>query len=161
MVKIGGIFRARLYDRKGRMKWDKTFLNDVVDVGLDNILGVHFSNVPATANWFAGLIDLVGFSALANGDVLSAHAGWAEFSGYSGNRKAGNFQTVLNQNTEFTGSADFVFTEAAVIKGIFVTDQATGVSGLLWATGLFTSGDQTIGLGETLKVDYSITIARA
>lgn len=161
MVKIGGKFRARLYDRKGRMKWDYTFLNDVVDVGLDNILGVHFAGVTSTSNWFVGLIDKVGFSSLDFTDTLNSHPNWNEFIKFTGSRPAGNFQTVVAQNTEFTGSASFVFTEAGDIKGIFVTDQASGVSGLLWATGLFATGDQTVALGETLKVDYSITIARA
>src|SRR5688572_24328347 len=58
--------------------------NGIVNVGKNKILDEMFfgaTQIPA-ANWFIGLVDLTGFSALAAADTMASHSGWQEFTAY-------------------------------------------------------------------------------
>ena len=161
MLKFSGKYTVVCKDKSGRIKWRNVAYNAIVNQGLDEILKIMFVAGAQVATWYVGLIDDASFSALANTDTLNVHAGWLEFADYTGDRKTAQFDAVIGQRTEITGSVDFVFTEAGVIKGLFLSDQEIGNIGILWSTALFTAGDQTVGLGDTISVDYEITAARA
>ena len=158
---VGGLFGVQAINPNGSVAWEDTAKNGVVTVGLNFILNAFFGATSKPAAWNMGLISSTGFSALASADTMPSHAGWTENSaGFSqatrpawtpGSASAG---VVSNATT-----VDFSITSSVTIKGIFLANDSTkgGSTGTLWSTGLFTSGDQSLVNGQTLRVTYTIT----
>lgn len=132
--------------------------NGIVDQGLNSILGVYFHSDTqiASTSWFIGLIDNSGFSALANGDTLASHAGWNEFTTYTGNRLAWGAGASSARSITNASTVNFPITGTGTLKGIFICSVATGASGTLWSTAPFGS-TVAVANGDTLKVTYTVS----
>lgn len=149
------------FDRFGRFKGRYQVPNGIVNEGKDEILDVMFNDATQTANnsWFIGLIDLSGFTALADTDTMSSHAGWNEFTSYSeANRVAWGSGAAASQSTTNSTPATFNISGSGTVKGVLVTTNNTkgGTSGLLWATALF-AADVPVSNGDQLKVTYTVS----
>jgi hypothetical protein len=141
--------------------------NGIVNVGKNKILDEMFfgaTQIPA-ANWFIGLIDLTGFTALAAGDTMSSHSGWQEFTSYTqANRVAWGPGAASSQSTTNASPATFDINATGTVKGVFVVGDPTagnangkgGTTGTLWATALF-SADVAVTNGDQLKVTYTVS----
>lgn len=163
-----GRFRAEQY-RSGKLIYEDDFPNGIVNVGKNKILDEMFfgaTQIPA-ANWFIGLIDLTGFSALAAGDTMASHAGWQEFTGYTESpdrRVAWGPGAASSQATTNSTPATFHITSSGTVKGVFVVGDPTasnaytkgGTTGTLWATALF-SADVAVANGDELKITYTVS----
>ncbi|MBA4019202.1 MAG: hypothetical protein C0483_18710 [Pirellula sp.] len=134
------------------------FWNGITTAGINNLFNVYFGATSKAAAWYMGLIASSGYSALAAGDTMSSHAGWTEeTSNYSqATRPQWTPASASGASVSNSSSVDFTITGSVTVKGIFLVDNSTksGTTGTLWATALFTSGDQALVNGQTLKVTY-------
>lgn len=142
--------------RDGKVLSEQEFPNGIVDVGLNKLLDVMFHGTSPITTWYLGLIDNAGFSALAAGDTMASHAGWAEATGYSGNRKEWTEGAATARAITNSATVDFSMTGTATIKGVFLNSDDTGTSGTLWATAAFASNVSVVN-GDTLKVTYTVS----
>jgi len=159
-VRFKGVYEAVCTDKDGKEKWRAKAYNGVTTAGLNHILNVQFFTTAKSATWYLGLIDLAGFAALAAGDTSAAHAGWAEFTGYSsathpiwvtGTAAAGSITNA--------SAAVFTITAGGTVKGFFAVDTSAKpmVAGNLWATALFSTGDQVVVINDIINVTYTVT----
>jgi hypothetical protein len=94
-VRFGGVFHVQCFDKDGNLKWETTEHNLVVNEGLQDLNTKYFKGSSYSAAWYLGLITGPAASTTyAAGDNLTTHAGWTEFTNYSGNRKAVTFGTA-------------------------------------------------------------------
>lgn len=156
-----GRFNVDHFDIKGHLVGRYDFKNDIVNVGKNNIFEVYFHDGTQTASsaWCLSLISLAGYSALAAGDTMGSHSGWAEFTGYSeSTRQAWGPGAASAQSITNSTPVTFSINASGTVKGIFATTQNTksGTTGTLWATALFT-GDVPVTNGDQLKVTYTVS----
>mgnify|MGYP000971903817 CR=1 FL=1 len=141
-----------------REKLTLRFFNGITTAGINNLFNVYFGATSKAAAWYMGLIGSSGYSALAAADTMSSHGGWTEeHTNYSqATRPQWTPASASGGSVSNSSSVDFTITGSVTVKGIFLVDNSTknGSTGTLWATALFTSGDQALVNGQTLKVTY-------
>ena len=134
--------------------------NAITNVGMNALLDVGFNGSSQSANWYMGLIDSSGYTAVANTDVVTSHTGWTESNAYTQSTRplwdagAANSRSITNAST-----VDFSINATVTLKGVFVINENTkgGVStGTLWCTALF-STPASLQNGDTLKVTYTVS----
>jgi hypothetical protein len=162
--KYKGTFNVECRDRFGNLKWVQNISNGVANAGITDLLEQYFRTGTNRHPWYLGLISSSGYSALAAGDTAASHAGWTESSAYSNaNRVAWGpaaAAAVLSVGTiSNTTPAAFNINGTVTIKGVFLINENTkgGTTGILWATALFSGGDQAVVNGDTLNVTYTIS----
>lgn len=135
--------------------------NDITNQGKNSIFDVMFHDATqiASSSWVIGLISNSGYSALAAGDVMSSHAGWTEFTGYSqSTRVAWGPGASASQSITNASPATFDINATGTVKGIFIVSNSTkgGTTGTLWSTALF-SADVPVSNGDQLRVTYTLS----
>lgn len=130
--------------------------NGIVDVGMDFLLDAMFNSGTQSALWYIGLIDNAGYSAVAASDTLASHAGWTEFTDYSGSRKTWGVGAASGRSVTNGSTVDFTISGAGAVRGIFATDQVSGTAPILWATALFSSSITVAG-SDVLKITYTVS----
>ncbi len=146
--------------RGGKVVATALFHNDVTDVGKTHILDSTFANATQITNWYIGLIDATGFTAVDATDTMVAHAGWTEtHTLYDEATRVEWAPTTVAASTNNTTSRDFTINGAVSVRGIFVTSDATkgGAVGTLWATALFSSAFAFIA-ADVLRLTYTVTV---
>ena len=133
--------------------------NGIVDVGLNYILTTMFNAGSQLTAWYIGLINNASYTALADADTMSSHAGWIESSDYSNaTRPEWTCGDAATRQITNAATVDFNSNATVTMKALFITSVATkgGTTGTLWATAAFGS---TVALnsGDTLKVTYTVT----
>lgn len=160
----GGVFTVTCIDKEGHEKWVDIAPNLVVNTGLQSMNTQFFTGSAYTAAWYIGLVN--GTSAtttFSGGDTLATHVGWDENTSYTGNRKAASFGAATlddpsNINNS-SSSASFTMNAGATIAGAFLTNVASGSTGLLFSAADFQSpGDRTVVSGDVLNVTYSFNL---
>lgn len=152
-----GYFHITL-ERDGKIIHEETVANDVVNVGKNAILDSYFRNQAPPTNHYLAFIDAAAFSALAAGDTMGSHAGWAEATGYSeGTRPEWVTTAAASQLITNPTPATFTISGTATLKGLFAVTENTksGSSGVLWATVLF-AGDIPVAAADILKISYTV-----
>ena len=165
----GGVFKIQCFDKDGNLKWEDKAHNLVVNVGLQDMNDKYFSGSAYTASWYLGLVTGPGAgNTYAAGDTLGTHLGWSEFTDYSGNRKLVTFggASLLDPSViDNSGSpSQFVITGTPTnpVAGAFLTNVATGTSGILFSVSNFQSpGDRTVVAADTLNVTYEFSLDAA
>jgi len=161
----GGVFHIQCFDANGNLKWEDTAHNLVVNEGLKDMNAKYFSGSTYTAAFYLGLVTGPGAGVVyAAGDTLASHAGWTEFTAYSGSRKAVTFGTASTANPSVISSsapAQYTVTgSGGVVAGAFLCTVASGTSGVLFSEANFQSpGDRTVALNDTLNVSYSFSLS--
>jgi len=134
--------------------------NGITDEGYNTILNAMFNDATSkTADWVIGLINASGFSALADADTMSSHAGWTEFTTYSeGTRPEWNPDAAASQAITNATLRDFNISSGGTLKGIFISSNATkgGTTGFLWSTALF-AGDIPVSGSDLIKIAYTVS----
>lgn len=163
--------------RGGQLIDARRFPNGITNEGKNHLLDVQFHGSTQITSWFLGLIDSVGYTALADEDsydnIDQAGNGWDEFQNYTdaGNadspttRPAWPADAASAQSITNSLVAVFDLTAAGTVKGLFLVGGVAGANlkgnhepgGTLWATALFGSGDVTVQNGDQLKVTYAIS----
>ena len=160
----GGVFTVTCYDSEGNQKWVDICPNLVVNTGLQDMNSKYFTGSAYTAAWYIGLVNGTSASTtFSGGDTLASHVGWTENSSYTGNRKAVTFGAATladpSNINNASSTASFTMSANATIAGAFVTNVATGTSGLLFSEADFQSpGDRTVVSGDVLNVTYSFNL---
>ena len=167
-AKGGGVFHVQCFDKDGVLKWEDQMHNLVVNVGLQDMNTKYFTGSAYTASFFLGLVQGPGSgTAYAAGDTLASHAGWTEFTNYSGSRKAVTFGTATTADPSVIGNsaspAQFSITGAGgTVAGAFLCDVNSGTTGLLFSEADFQSpGDRVVVSGDTLNVTYTFSLDAA
>jgi hypothetical protein len=164
----GGVFHFKCYDKDGKLKWEDSAKNLVVNTGLQDMNTKYFKGSSYTAAWYIGLVSDSGFSAYAAGDTLASHAGWTETTAYSGgNRATASFGTATTADPSVINNSGspgaFSITGTVTVKGAFLCDvqDNTSNSGLLFSVSNFTGGDRSVVNGDTLNVTYEFSLDAA
>ena len=159
-MNLKGRFVVEHKDVDGNVKGTYEFPNGIVDEGLNSILGVQFNGASQIGTWYIGLVDNAGWSAFADADTLSSHAGWTESTTYSeSNRVEWEEDAPASRAISNTTTADFSVNATGNLKGIFVSSnnvKSTGNTGTLWSTAAFSAVVATAN-GDTLKVTYTVS----
>lgn len=95
----------------------------------------------------------------AAGDTLASHGNWEEADEYAGTRAT--MTVVAAAGGAITNSASpatFTMNDTETIKGFFVCTVASGSSGTLIGTVLFTGGDVDVVSGSVLTVTPTLTL---
>jgi hypothetical protein len=174
----GGTFKVEHF-RDGEKIGEYECKNGIVNQGLNDVLGVQFDAVTQKTQWYIGLINLTGFTALAAtdtyDDIDQAGNGWDTFQSYTdannGNsattRPAWTTDAPSGQSITNSTQAIYDITASGTVKGIFVVagqnaqtkgDHSPGATppNILWATALFSGGDVAVSNTDQLKVTYTV-----
>jgi hypothetical protein len=163
-VHFGGLklktrYEVQCFDANGNLRWADGFCNLVVTTGLNKLLDATFKTGLTTPAWFVGLKLAC---AVAAGDTMASHAGWAESSAYSeANRQAFTPGSVAAGSVDNSASkAVFSINASATITGCFLTDSNTkgGTTGTLYGAGDF-SASRSVLSGDTLTVQVTISVS--
>lgn len=155
---LEGRWEAVCY-RRGNIVWVDHAKNIITNAGLDHLLDVTLSGGTQDTAWWVGLVDNSGFTSFAAGDTMASHAGWTEFTTYTGDRKAWTDGGVSGQSVDNSASkASFAITGTATLKGAFLSAEESLNSGVLFAEVAF-SATRDVQNGDTLEVTYTITAA--
>ena len=166
-VGAGGVYTLQCFDKDGKLKWEHSSHNLVVNVGLQDMNAKYFAGSSYTATWFIGLINGPGSgTTIAAGDTASSHAGWTENVGYSNaTRPAATFGTATTANpsvqTNSASPASFSINATSTIAGAFLISNSTksGTTGFLFSASDFQSpGDRSVVSGDTLNVTYTFSL---
>jgi hypothetical protein len=167
-AKGGGVFHVQCFDKDGTLKWEDSMHNLVVNVGLQDMNTKYFSGSAYTAAFFLGLVTGPGSSTTyAATDTLASHAGWTEFTNYSGTRKTATFGTATTADPSVIDNsaspAQFNITSAGgTVAGAFLCNVDSGTSGILFSEADFQSpGDRVVVSGDTLNVTYTFSLDAA
>jgi len=167
-AKAGGVFHVQCIDKDGNLKWEDAVPNLVVNEGLQSMNTQYFKGSAYTAGWYMGLITGPGSSTtIAAADTLASHAGWTEFTNYSGNRPAVTFGTASTADPSVisnsaTPSSFSISGGGGIVAGAFLCTVTTGTSGTLFSASDFQSpGDRTVASGDTLNVTYTFSLDAA
>jgi len=124
--------------------------------GLNHALDVVCHGSSQVSPWYIGLIRDDNYTGLSAGDTLASHSGWEEADEYDGDRKEWTEGAASSQSITNASSVDFSMNDTETIKGCFLASAASGTSGTLLCTALFSGGDQTVANGDTLKVTFTL-----
>jgi hypothetical protein len=166
-VKAGGVFTITCRDKDGNLKWEEKTPNLVVNEGLKFMNDQFFGGSAYTADWYLGLVEGPGASnTYAAGDTLASHAGWTEYTDYSGDRGAIAFDaaTLADPSVAANGTP-VVFTitgSGGTVGGAFLTNVDSGSSGILFSVSNFEApGDRAVVSGDVLNVTYQFSLDAA
>lgn len=163
----GGVYHVQCFDKDGNLKWEDKAHNLVVNQGLKDMNDKYFSGAAYTAAWYLGLVTGPGSgTTFAAGDTLASHAGWTEFTNYSGNRGAVTFGAATTADPSvITNPSPVQFTitgAGGTVAGAFLASVATGTAGILFSESDFQSpGDRAVVSGDVLNVTYQFSLDAA
>ena len=163
----GGVYHVQCFDKDGNLKWEDKAHNLVVNQGLKDMNDKYFSGAAYTAAWYLGLVTGPGSgTTFAAGDTLASHAGWTEFTNYSGNRGAVTFGAATTADPSvITNPSPVQFTitgAGGTVAGAFLSSVATGTAGILFSESDFQSpGDRAVVAGDVLNVTYQFSLDAA
>jgi len=157
--KYVNVFNIELLDKNGKTVFQEEIHNAVTNAAMDSLLNTYFGASAKSSNWYIGLINGSGYTSAALTDTLASHAGWTELTSYSeGSRQAWTPTTSTAQSVTGSTVSTFTMNASASVQGLFVTNVASGTSGLLWSTALFSSPASVIN-GETFRVTYTVRLS--
>ena len=160
-IKVGGHFEVVCRGTDGKIKWEDTIENLVVNVGLQHILDTVFSGGAAIDPWYIGLTATA--PSPAAGDTMASHVGWAEFTAYDEVTRQAWVEVRSGQSmTNAASKAAFtVDTDSSVIGGAFLVESSTisESASVLMAVGAFSGGDKIADDDDTLEVTYVYSAA--
>lgn len=166
-ARAGGVFHFQCFDKNGNLKWEDYATNLVVNTGLKDMNDKYFSGSGYTAAWYLGLITgPASGTTFVAGDTLAIHGGWTEDTNYTGNRKAVTFGAATTADPSVISNSaspsQFTMNGTTTIAGAFLTNVATGTSGILFSEADFQSpGDRAVVSGDVLNVTYTFSLDAA
>tara|TARA_R110000868_G_scaffold162915_2_gene394940 strand:+ start:774 stop:1352 length:579 start_codon:yes stop_codon:yes gene_type:complete len=164
-ARAGGVYKVQCVGADGHVKWEEKMHNLVVNQGLQNMVATYLDAATQTTTWYLGLITGPGSgTTIAAGDTLASHAGWTEFTNYTGTRKTAVFGTATTADPSVIDNtaspASFGITGAGGnVAGAFLASVTSGTSGILFSASDFQSpGDRVVVTGDTLNVSYTFSL---
>jgi len=136
--------------------------NSIATVGMNYILDAAVNGGTQDTTLFMGLVDNASFTAFANADLMSSHAGWIENTDYDEATRP-EWTAGAAAARAVTNSSPVVFTISATvtIKGVFIVlstgDSTKGATtGILLSTTAFAS-TVTANDNDTFNITYTIS----
>jgi hypothetical protein len=167
-ARAGGVYKVQCVGADGHVKWEEEMHNLVVNQGLQSMVSVYLDGATQITTWYLGLITGPGSgTTIAAGDTIATHAGWTEFTNYTGSRKTATFGTATTADPSVLDNtaspATFSITGAGgTVAGAFLCSVASGTSGVLFSASDFQSpGDRVVVSGDTLSVSYTFSLDAA
>ena len=159
-VTATGNYTVECLDAQGNVKWSETIKNLVVTAGKNFMLDETFAGVSYNAAWYLGLVDGASSPTYNAADVMSSHAGWSEFTGYSNATRPSPTWSAASAGSKATTATSFNINATGTVAGAFMTtnDTISGTTGTLYSAGNFTGGSRTVASGDTLNVTYTATL---
>lgn len=137
--------------------WHK-FPNGACTVGLNKVLDVNFRNQAQVTQWYIGLINDSGFTAVDAADTSASHSGWTELTSYtSGTRLAWSPSAAASGVLTISSAVTFTTNATVDIRGILIASSSTknSVVDILWATAVESAARNIIS-GQQYQCFYSI-----
>lgn len=156
LLEFNNPFEA-VHVRKGRIIGKYHGKNGVTVVGKNHLLDVGFGGAAAVSPWYIGLISQSPTPVLSENDTLASHGGWTELTAYAGDRKEWVDAAAASKIKGTTTAATYVFTGTGTVGGLLIASVATTTSGVLWATGLFTTPIPVEDTDE-IRVTYGVRL---
>jgi hypothetical protein len=160
-----GVYKIQCIGADGQIKWEEETPNLVVNQGLQDMNTTYLKSGTQITTWYLGLVTGPGSgTTFAAGDTLASHAGWTEFTNYSGTRKAVTFGTATTANPSVISNtaspSQFSISGAGgTVAGAFLCSATSGTSGVLFSGSDFQSpGDRVVVSGDTLNVTYTFSL---
>ena len=165
----GGVYTLQCFDKDGKLKWEESSHNLVVNQGLQDMNTKYFKGSAYTATWFIGLYGAAASNNPVAGDTAASHT-FTEVVPYSNaTRPAATFGTattampsVISNSAASGGTvATFNINATATVGGAFLISDNTksGTSGILFSASDFQSpGDRSVVSGDTLNVTYTFSL---
>jgi hypothetical protein len=166
-ARAGGVYKIQCVGADGQVKWEEEMHNLVVNAGLQSMVSVYLDAGTQVTTWYLGLITGPGSgTTIAAGDTLASHAGWTEFTSYTGNRKAAVFGTATTADpsviSNSASQASFTMNGSGTVAGAFLCSVDTGTSGVLFSASDFQSpGDRAVVSSDVLNVTYTFSLDAA
>ncbi len=164
-ARAGGVYKVQCVGADGAVKWEEESPNLVVNQGLQDMVAAYLDAATQTTVWYLGLITGPGSgTTIAAGDTLATHAGWTEFTNYSGTRKTATFGTATTADPSVINNtaspASFGITGAGgTVAGAFLCSVTSGTAGILFSASDFQApGDRVVVSGDTLNVTYTFSL---
>lgn len=151
-------FRMEIYGPDGRKKSEDEARNTVVTVGKNFLNDTVFRGTSYTNSPYMGL---KGTGAVAAGDTMASHAGWAETTAYSGTARVLLAVAAAVGGTSTVTPGTYAMTGTYTAAGAFIVSTGTahgGTTGTLYSAGDF-GVTRTGGTGDTLVVTPTLVTA--
>jgi PKD repeat protein len=159
-MRIGAVWHIYLHNDDGEGKPGELVAYDRVEnmwatEGLAEFLNALRLTTPTSAS-AVGLIGQAGFTARSLSDTLASHAGWPEFTGYTGGRKVPSWLAATGRTISATGLI-FPITSTASLRGAFL---ALGVSGTANKLGSTVALETPLAVtaGQYLVIDVTVSL---
>lgn len=130
--------------------------NLIVNEGLNHALDVILSGATQITSWFVLFVD--ASPTIAAGDTLASHAGWVEFTEYTGNRPAFTDGGVSAQSLDNSASPASITCNNNTnggIGGIALCSVNTGTAGTLFSVVAIDGGNRVISDTEQADATYT------
>lgn len=158
-VNVKGLFKVEHFDKFNNLKGIYDIPNGLTTQGKNSWLDIMFRAQTQITAWYLGLVNNVGWTAFADADVMSSHAGWSEFVDYNESARpqwtpaAASGGIISNAST-----VNFTINANGNLKGLFAVSNSTknGTTGTLWATAPYASVIP-VSVADILKVTYGVT----
>ena len=165
-IKGGGVFTVTCIGADGKVKWEESTPNLVVNVGLQDMNTQYFKGSAYTAAWYIGLYGAGASNNPAAGDTMASHAGWTEVTAYSqATRPAATFGAATTADPSIISNtaspATFSINGTTTVGGAFLCSNNTksGTSGVLFSAADFQApGDRSVVSGDTINVTYEFRL---
>lgn len=163
-ARAGGVYKIQCVGADGQVKWEEQMHNLVVNVGLQDMVNTYLDAGTQITTWYLGLITGPGSgTTIAAADTLASHAGWTEFTSYTGSRKAAVFGTATTADPSVVSNtaspASFTMSGSGTIAGAFLCSASSGTTGVLFSASDFQSpGDRTVVSSDVLNVTYTFSL---
>ena len=150
-----------------RTTWEASVVNLVPTVMLNKYLDATLKTGSAAPTWFVGLVDNLGFSAYATGDVMGGggHGGWSEATNYSDlTRPALTLGTISGGSVSNAAArATFNINGTKTLRGGFICNDSTkgGTTGILGGEADYTAGNKDVASGDTVYITVTCTMTSA
>lgn len=161
LMEILGQFKVTVRDKSGLILAQHDFPNTVMTEGVNHMYEALFRNAAQNATWYIGLINATPTPAIVIGDTLASHAGWNEYTNYTGNRPAWDEAAAASRAINTSTNSTFTISGATgteTIYGAFLCNVATGTTGVLRSAGAFAASLSVVN-GNTVDVAYSSSVS--
>ena len=155
-LKFKGRYEVAYKDATGLLIAERVIENLTPNIMVQHMFDAVFGGVTQVNPWYIGLINNTPTPGLSTADTLASHAGWVEFTSYSGNRKEWTDAAAATRSKTSSAPSVFTLTGSGTLYGCFLSSAASGTSGTLGSEGAFDL-PLPVGSGGTLNVVFTIT----
>ena len=138
--------------------------NAMTDGGIHHMLDATFNEASQNANWYAGLINNSGFTAVnPTTDTMASHSGWTELVSYNeATRPEWEADAAASKSITNTTLMVFNMNATATVKGAFIAsaNDKSGTTGILLSVFTLPS-NLSVQNGDIVRATYTLEVENA